>query len=293
VVFDNTSTPQITELNGTVFAVAIPDTTPPTVSCPADLVVVSDRAACAVGDHDDDNWVHHERNGRHRDEAEDHSRCAVNHGSDDNDAHGYTCKFWNRCRATGVVLTQPVVTDNCGVASVINNHPSATYPLGVTLVTWTATDVNGNVSTCVQKVTVVPSVEVSFRSPLVRKPTNNTIRRGQVVPFKVELENCLDQTVRSGVTVKLQVQGIDASTGTVFQDVIEDASGMGTDGTVTSDGLMQSRNSQWQFNLDTSNFGDPNTVAGSRYYRTTVTVIDNATLAVLGMGTLNLETSKK
>jgi uncharacterized repeat protein (TIGR03803 family) len=34
VVFDNTSTPQITELNGTVFAVAIPDTTPPTVSCP-------------------------------------------------------------------------------------------------------------------------------------------------------------------------------------------------------------------------------------------------------------------
>lgn len=34
VVFDNTSTPQITELNGTVFAVAIPDTTRPTVTCP-------------------------------------------------------------------------------------------------------------------------------------------------------------------------------------------------------------------------------------------------------------------
>ena len=198
-----------------------------------------------------------------------------------------------RCRATGVVLTQPVVTDNCGVASVTNNHPSATYPLGVTLVTWTATDINGNVSTCVQKVTVVPSVEVSFRSPLARKPTNNTIRRGQVVPFKVQLENCIDQIVLSGITVKLQVQGIDALTGTVFQDVVEDASGMGTDGTVTSDGLMQYRNSQWQFNLDTSNFGDPNTVTGSRYYRTTVTVIDNATLAVLGMGTLNLETGKK
>lgn len=261
--------------------------------CPADLVIVSDRAACGVGDQDDDDWAHHQRNGRHRDEGEDHSRCGENHSDGDDGAHGYTCKYWNRCRATGVVLTPPVIVDNGAVASVVNNHPSTTYPLGVTLVTWTVTDTSGHTSTCVQKVTVVASVEVSFRSPLVRKPTSNTIRRGQVVPFKVELENCLEQTVRSGVTVKLQVQGIDAITGTVFQDVIEDANGAGTDGTVTSDGLMQYRNSQWQFNLDTSNFGDPNTVAGSRYYRTIVTVIDNATLAVLGMGTVNLETTKK
>ena len=103
----------------------------------------------------------------------------------------------------------------------------------------------------------------------------------------------MDQTVRSGATVKLRVQGIDARTDVVFQDVVEDASGLGTDGTASSDGLMQYRNSQWQFNLDTSNFGDANTVVGSRYYRTTVTVIDNATLAVLGMGTVNLETGKK
>lgn len=34
VLFDNTSTPQITELNGTVFAVAVPDTTQPAVTCP-------------------------------------------------------------------------------------------------------------------------------------------------------------------------------------------------------------------------------------------------------------------
>jgi uncharacterized delta-60 repeat protein len=34
VLFDNTSTPKIMELNGTVFAVAVPDLTPPTVSCP-------------------------------------------------------------------------------------------------------------------------------------------------------------------------------------------------------------------------------------------------------------------
>lgn len=95
------------------------------------------------------------------------------------------------------------------------------------------------------------------------------------------------------MTVKLQVQGIDSTTGDVFQDVIEDTSGLGADGTITSDGLMQHRNSQWQFNLDTGNFGDPNTVAGTRYYRATVTVVDNATLAVLGLGTVNHETGRR
>jgi hypothetical protein len=35
VTYDNTSTPKITELSGTVFAVFLPDTTPPTVSCPS------------------------------------------------------------------------------------------------------------------------------------------------------------------------------------------------------------------------------------------------------------------
>jgi hypothetical protein len=57
---------------------------------------------------------------------------------------------------SNVNLGQPVVTDNCGVASVTNNAPSQ-YTLGVVAVIWTAADTAGNHSTCTQQVTVVYS----------------------------------------------------------------------------------------------------------------------------------------
>ncbi|HLP11117.1 MAG TPA: GEVED domain-containing protein, partial [Flavobacteriales bacterium] len=58
------------------------------------------------------------------------------------------------CAATGVALGTPTVTDNCGVSSVTNDAPLS-YPVGTTTVTWTALDVNGNISTCAQLVTVI------------------------------------------------------------------------------------------------------------------------------------------
>ncbi|MBE0638653.1 MAG: HYR domain-containing protein [Bacteroidales bacterium] len=56
------------------------------------------------------------------------------------------------CFAT-VDLGTPVTDDNCGVASVTNDAP-ATFPVGVTTVTWMVVDVNGNEATCEQVVTV-------------------------------------------------------------------------------------------------------------------------------------------
>jgi hypothetical protein len=56
--------------------------------------------------------------------------------------------------ASGIQLGAPVVTDNHGVDSVVNNAP-AIFPLGVTTVTWTAKDNFGNTSTAAQTVTVV------------------------------------------------------------------------------------------------------------------------------------------
>ncbi len=53
-----------------------------------------------------------------------------------------------------VSLPQPVTSDNCGIASVTNNHPSSFYPVGTTTVTWTVTDKNGWVKTKGQTVTV-------------------------------------------------------------------------------------------------------------------------------------------
>ncbi|MEA9415910.1 HYR domain-containing protein, partial [Flavobacterium sp. PL02] len=56
------------------------------------------------------------------------------------------------CTAT-IVLSLPTVTDNCGIASVANDAP-VVFPIGITTVTWTVTDNNGNISTCTQTVTV-------------------------------------------------------------------------------------------------------------------------------------------
>jgi hypothetical protein len=58
------------------------------------------------------------------------------------------------CSATGVVLGTPIINDNCGTPIVENNHPSTTYPQGITIVTWTVTDCSGLTATCDQSVTV-------------------------------------------------------------------------------------------------------------------------------------------
>ena len=75
------------------------------------------------------------------------------------------------CSATSA-LPSPVVTDNCGVATLANNAPSQ-FPLGSTPVTWTATDVNGNVSTCQTNVTVLDII-----SPNITCPSNQTVSIG-------------------------------------------------------------------------------------------------------------------
>jgi transcription elongation GreA/GreB family factor len=61
-----------------------------------------------------------------------------------------------QCYATGVVLGTPAASDNCGVnANSLANDAPSQYPVGETTVVWTVADVNGNVSTCAQTVTVV------------------------------------------------------------------------------------------------------------------------------------------
>ena len=58
------------------------------------------------------------------------------------------------CGAT-INLGIPQTGDNCGIAVVINNHPSSFFPVGTTYVTWTVTDNNAWTKTFIQTVTVI------------------------------------------------------------------------------------------------------------------------------------------
>lgn len=58
-----------------------------------------------------------------------------------------------------VNIGQATATDNCAVASIVDNGLDF-YPVGTTTVTWTATDVNGNVTTGTQTITVTNDIPV-------------------------------------------------------------------------------------------------------------------------------------
>ena len=79
---------------------------------------------------------------------------------EDNEDPGITCPSdvlvdtdAGLCTASGVNLGSEITSDNCGVASVVNNS-SEPYSLGQTTVLWTVTDNSGNTNTCEQLVTV-------------------------------------------------------------------------------------------------------------------------------------------
>jgi hypothetical protein len=55
---------------------------------------------------------------------------------------------------TAVTIGTATATDNVAVASITNDAPAGGYPVGTTVVTWTATDTSGNTGTATQQVTV-------------------------------------------------------------------------------------------------------------------------------------------
>lgn len=71
----------------------------------------------------------------------------------------------NGCTARNVAIGNPTISDPCDVLTVSNDHPSATYPLGTTIVTWTFKDAMGKTNTCTQAVTVKDNVNPTINCP--------------------------------------------------------------------------------------------------------------------------------
>lgn len=76
-----------------------------------------------------------------------------------------------------VALAAPLATDNCGIAALNNNAP-AVFPIGTTVVTWTATDLSGNKATATQLVTVTDAEAPVFTAP----PADMTVSCESVPP---------------------------------------------------------------------------------------------------------------
>ncbi|MBI5647308.1 MAG: HYR domain-containing protein [Ignavibacteriae bacterium] len=92
---------------------------------------------------------------------------------------------WSCARSSSSVsLGMPRATDNCGAVTLVHNAP-AQFPVGNTLITWTATDGSGNTATATQQVTVVdttrPEIVVLLANPSVLTPPDHSMRSVQAI----------------------------------------------------------------------------------------------------------------
>ncbi len=69
-----------------------------------------------------------------------------------------------KCYATGVALGTAAASDNSGAVTVTNDAPTQ-FPVGVTVVTWTAFDPSSNTSACTQTVTVTDNQPTTITCP--------------------------------------------------------------------------------------------------------------------------------
>ena len=94
---------------------------------------------------------------------------------------------------TAVVHGSATAADAVGVASLVNNAP-ASFPLGTTTITWTATDAAGNAASATSTVTVVDTTGPALTVPadLTREATSGN---GAVVSFSATADDLVDGNV--------------------------------------------------------------------------------------------------
>ncbi|MGI4872251.1 MAG: HYR domain-containing protein [Janthinobacterium lividum] len=102
-----------------------------------------------------------------------------------------------QCAATGVALGNATAGDNCTGLVVTNNAP-ASFPKGVTTVTWKAADMAGNMATATQTVTVKDTERPIITAPMAVSVSTNP---GQCAATGVALGNATAGDNCTGVVV--------------------------------------------------------------------------------------------
>ncbi len=130
----------------------------------------------------------------------------------------------DQCAASGIVLIDPVTSDNCGVQSVTNNAPPV-YPLGVTNVTWTITDNSGITNTCIQVVTVLDDIDPEIICP---DDIIETVNEGELytIPDYTSDATATDNCTTNPTITQDPVAGTEVGVGvTVISLTVTDGSG--------------------------------------------------------------------
>jgi gliding motility-associated-like protein len=131
------------------------------------------------------------------------STCSFNITVVDNEAPSFECQEeitinseLGLCNAS-VTVNEPIVTDNCAVASVVNDYNGTSnatdiYPVGTTIVTWTITDIHGNTSSCITIVNVVDNELPNLVCPPTITVNNDPAACGAQVTIDVPntSDNC-------------------------------------------------------------------------------------------------------
>jgi hypothetical protein len=114
---------------------------------------------------------------------------------------------------TAVDLGQPTVSDVCDTNPSVANNAPALFALGVTTITWTATDDSGNSATAQQNVTVVLGTPQNQLGNLV-KLINYSVASGGVAP---EMQTSLLAKINAAIAAL--VQGNPNATKVAMQDL--------------------------------------------------------------------------
>ena len=107
-----------------------------------------------------------------------------------------------------VTLETPLASDNVGIVSITNDAPEF-FPLGETIVTWTATDSAGLLTTATQKViiidTIKPEIHISNVEVEATSESMNQVDLGDIkTNDKIEvtsITNDAPQNFKLGVTI--------------------------------------------------------------------------------------------